>query len=70
MSRIDDGLGSALDRFSRFCVEEHANKEIIRYWNDRVRQNDCSENRTCRKLAYELIYADVLGEGAELETQW
>ena len=40
-------------------IEDQVNIEIIRYWNDRVHQDDTTANRAFRKLMHEFIFEDA-----------
>lgn len=57
---MDKELEDALDRLSNSdCVEDQVNAEIIRYWNNRIHQDDDTASKVFRKLVYEFIYDDI-----------
>jgi len=56
---VDKDLEDALDRLlNSDCIEDQVNREIIRYWNERVHRDDVNANRIFRKLLHEFVFED------------
>ena len=56
---VDKELLEAIDRLSESeDPKDQVNKEILRYWNDRVVKNDSAVNRAMRMLIHEYVSSE------------
>lgn len=56
---MDKDLEDAMDRLSKNdFIEDQVNREIIRFWQQRVHQKDTAENRAFRKLIHKHVFED------------
>ena len=49
-------MNEALERITESeKVSDQVEREIVRYWNEKVRQEDNPQNRALRRIAFELL---------------